>query len=143
MREYAALAPTARDALRKGRLWRGALALFGGILPTLGLVPFVRLAFGGVLGASVAPYFLLGPSVLLAMAAVALSDRERRIVGPARARLGKHKSHREGDPRVVASWIESFDRVRNSKDPGSPRQSRLPPSEAMASAVAGESRISM
>ncbi len=124
MREYATLAPPTRDTLRKGRLLRESILLVGGLVPVLALVPLVWLAVGGLVGAGAAPYLLFGPSAVLLIVATSLAHKEARSVGPGRARLGRHRSLRGGDPRIAASWTETFERVRRGQSLGSGAASR-------------------
>jgi tRNA A-37 threonylcarbamoyl transferase component Bud32 len=111
-REYAGLAPGARDRYRRNRIWSETALFAGGalVVPTFLLV--VMLGSNGI-GGWRAAWLVLGVPIAGVLVTLALSWWERRAFA-AHRRRGKVVSRAE-IARLAGPWYDTFESVRNGQ----------------------------
>jgi tRNA A-37 threonylcarbamoyl transferase component Bud32 len=114
-REYAALSPEERNAMRVRRLVAGAMRFAGAIAPLAGYMVALPIATRSDVGAGWLFLGSLGLSTLLLILARVSGWMEEWQLRKSRARLAKARSTRASASRLGESWTQSFDSARGSQ----------------------------
>jgi hypothetical protein len=136
-REYAALSPAERNALRWRRLDAGAMRMAGALMPIVGYVGGVLIAARFGAGEMVLVLVSLFLGLALLVCARALTWMEEWKLWKSRARMAKVRGSRADDARLGDSWTVSFDAVRAGQSLGAGRPSGVLRSAFAQLVVAG------
>ncbi|MGA2383090.1 MAG: serine/threonine-protein kinase [Gemmatimonadales bacterium] len=117
-REYAAVAPSVRSALRGGRVLRESLIFAAGLLPIFLLPLALNAGAGRTLPAGAVSWVVIVPPLLLLLGAASLAYLEGHAVADARRALrSRHRAGEEG-AKLIEPWYVSFEATRQGQAMG-------------------------